>query len=110
MSERNTKMRLNLAAVALALALAPLVGAAQDDELAQICSGVSLPFESPEFERFDRNHDDRLTPYEAAECGALLAVYARLDLDDDRGLTRAEYESLADTWRRRTSTIGDDAP
>lgn len=89
----------------------PSAGTTQSDaELAEICSGTRLPFESPAFERFDRNGDERLTPDEAAECDTLEAVYSRLDLDADRALTRAEYRSFADTWRRRARSFGDEAP
>lgn len=89
--------------------LTPAGGMGQGDDIAEICSGARLPFRSPPFERFDRNGDDRLTADEAAACPALEAVYARLDLDADATLTRAEYRSFADVWRLRARTFGDDA-
>lgn len=95
--------------IAVACALTSFVNAARADDIEEICSGVRLPFESPPFERLDRNGDDRLTADEATECHALEAVYSRLDLDADGALTRPEYSSFADVWRRRARTFGTDA-
>lgn len=97
------------ACVAAACALGAATSAARADDLRDICSGARLPLESPAFERFDLNGDDRLSAEETAECAALEAVHSRLDLDADGVLTRMEYRSFADVWRRRARTFGDDA-
>jgi hypothetical protein len=99
-----------LACITAAWLFAPAAAPAQGgSELAEICAGTRLPFESPPFERFDRNDDERLTSDEAASCDALAEIFSRLDIDADGMLTRAEYRSFADTWRLRVRTLGDDA-
>ena len=98
-----------LALAAACAVLGPQVVDAQPEDLAEVCTGERLPFISPAFQVFDRNGDDRLSRDEAADCPALAAVYARLDLDADQTLSRAEYRGFADVWRRRQRAFGEDA-
>ena len=55
------------ACVAAACALGAATSAARADDLRDICSGARLPLESPAFERFDLNGDDRLSAEETAQ-------------------------------------------
>jgi hypothetical protein len=99
-----------LAFVTAAWSVSPSAAPAQGrDEVPEMCAGTRLPFESPPFERFDRNDDERLTSGEAASCEGLAEIFSRLDLDADGSLSRAEYRSFADTWRRRVRALGDAA-
>ena len=100
-----------LALAGLALLAPPEEVSAQSeqDEPSEICPSDRLPFESPAFERFDRDGDGRLTIDEAARCAPLETVFSRLDLDADQALTRAEYRGFADVWRRRRRTFDEDA-
>jgi hypothetical protein len=99
-----------LACITAAWSVSPSAAPAQGrDDVAEICAGTRLPFETPPFARFDRNGDERLTSGEAASCEALAQIFSRLDLDADGTLSRAEYRSFADTWRRRVRALDDDA-
>jgi hypothetical protein len=98
-----------LAGLALLAPAEEVSAQSQRDEPSEICSSDRLPFESPAFERFDRDADGRLTIDEAARCAALETVFIRLDVDSDQALTRAEYRGFADVWRRRRRTFGEDA-
>lgn len=103
---RNRRRRPLIAWLTL---LAPVAPGAQETEAAveEICRGDRVVFALPSLEVFDDDHDHEISADEAAGCATLQVLFARLDIDANGSLNRAEYSGFPDLWRRRARTFED---